>query len=91
MTEISNDKDYLFLDADAPSARSLLQNPTTEQIRTFLGDYKYVFLDEAQRISEICLTLKMITDKFKDVQLFVSGFSSFDLGNALNKPLTGRK
>ena len=91
LKQILNDKDYLFLDADDPSTRSLLQSPTTEQIRTILGDYKYVFLDEAQRISGIGLTLKIITDQFKDIQLFVSGSSSFDLGNALNEPLTGRK
>lgn len=91
LKQILNDKNYLFLDADDPSTRGLLQNPTTEQIRTILGDYKYVFLDEAQRISGIGLTLKIITDQFKNVQLFVSGSSSFDLGNALNEPLTGRK
>ncbi len=91
LKEILKDKNYLFLDADDPSTRSLLQNPTTEQIRTFIGDYKYVFLDEAQRITDIGLTLKIITDQFKNVQLFVSGSSSFDLGNVLNEPLTGRK
>jgi predicted AAA+ superfamily ATPase len=68
-----------------------LSSPNTEQIRTFLGDYKTVFIDEAQRIEGIGLTLKIITDQFKDVQLFVSGSSSFDLGNKLNEPLTGRK
>ena len=88
---ILKDKDFLFLDADDPSTRSLLQNPTTEQIRTFIGDYKFIFLDEAQRIPGIGLTLKIITDQFKGVQLFVSGSSSFDLGNELNEPLTGRK
>lgn len=85
------DKEYLFLDADDPSTRSLLQSPTTEQIRTILGRFGYVFLDEAQRIPGIGLTLKIITDQFKGVQLFVSGSSSFDLGNVLNEPLTGRK
>jgi len=88
---VLKDKDYLFLDADDPSTRSLLQNPTTEQIRTFIGDFKYIFIDEAQRIPGIGLTLKIITDQFKNVQLLVSGSSSFDLGNALNEPLTGRK
>jgi predicted AAA+ superfamily ATPase len=91
LKKILNDKEYLFLDADDPSIRSLLQNPSTEQIKTFLGENKYVFLDEAQRIPGIGLTLKIITDQFKGVQLFVSGSSSFDLGNALNEPLTGRK
>jgi len=83
--------DYLFLDADDPSTRSLLSNPNTEQIRTIVAGNKFIFLDEAQRIPGIGLTLKIITDQFKDVQLFVSGSSSFDLGNALNEPLTGRK
>lgn len=91
LKRILKDKEYLFLDADDPSTRNLLQNPTTEQIRTFLGDYQYVFLDEAQRIPGIGLTLKIITDQFNEVQLFVSGSSSFDLGNELNEPLTGRK
>ena len=91
LRKVLDDKRYLFLDADDPSTRSLLQSPTTEQIRTFLSDFKFVFLDEAQRIPGIGLTLKIITDQFKGVQLFVSGSSSFDLGNALNEPLTGRK
>ena len=88
---ILENKDYLFLDADDPTVRNLLSNPNTEQIRAILANYKTVFLDEAQRIAGIGLTLKIITDQFKDVQLFVSGSSSFDLGNRLNEPLTGRK
>lgn len=88
---ILKDLEYLFLDADDPATRSMLTGPNTEQIRTMLADNRIVFLDEAQRISGIGLTLKIITDQFKDVQLFVSGSSSFDLGNELNEPLTGRK
>ncbi|TVQ67817.1 MAG: ATP-binding protein [Balneolaceae bacterium] len=91
LREILKDKEYLFLDADDPSTRNLLESPTTEQIRSIIGEHKYIFLDEAQRIRGIGLTLKIITDQFKGVQLFVSGSSSFDLGNALNEPLTGRK
>jgi len=89
--DILQNKEYLFLDADDPATRRLLQNPTTEQIRTIIGQHKYVFVDEAQRIPGIGLTLKIITDQFKGIQLFVSGSSSFDLGNELNEPLTGRK
>jgi predicted AAA+ superfamily ATPase len=89
--EILQDKSYLFWDGDDPATRSLLTNPTTEQIRTLIGEHQFVFLDEAQRIPGIGLTLKIITDQFKSVQLFVSGSSSFDLGNELNEPLTGRK
>jgi hypothetical protein len=91
LNSVLKGKDYLFLDADDPTTRNLLLSPNTEQIRTILSDYKFVFLDEAQRIPGIGLTLKIITDQFKDIQLFVSGSSSFDLGNELNEPLTGRK
>ena len=89
--KILEGQEYLFLDADDPSTRQLLINPNTEEIRTILGENRIVFVDEAQRIAGIGLTLKIITDQFKKVQLFVSGSSSFDLGNKLNEPLTGRK
>jgi len=84
-------KDYLLLDGDDPKTRTLLTEPNTEEIRTILGKYKFVFIDEAQRIEGIGLTMKIITDRFKDVQLFTSGSSSFDLSNKINEPLTGRK
>ena len=89
--KILEGQEYLFLDADDPSTRQLLLNPNTEDIRTILGENRIVFVDEAQRIAGIGLTLKIITGQFKKVQLFVSGSSSFDLGNKLNEPLTGRK
>ena len=84
-------RDYLLLDGDDPKTRSLLTEPNTEEIRTILGKYKFVFIDEAQRIRGIGLTMKIITDRFKNVQLFASGSSSFDLSNIINEPLTGRK
>jgi len=89
--KLIQDKKHLFLDADDPTVRSILNNPNTEQIRSIIGSNKVVFIDEAQRISGIGLTLKIITDQFKDVQLLVSGSSSFDLSRELNEPLTGRK
>lgn len=88
---ILNAKDYLLLDGDDPKTRTLLTEPNTEQIRTILGKHKIVFIDEAQRIDGIGLTMKIITDRFKDIQLFTSGSSSFDMSNKINEPLTGRK
>ncbi len=88
---ILQDKDYLLLDGDDTKTRSLLSEPNTEQIRSILGKHRYVFIDEAQRIKGSGLTMKIITDRFKDVQLFASGSSSFDLSSQINEPLTGRK
>ena len=84
-------KDYLLLDGDDPKTRTFLSASNTEQIRSILGNNQFVFIDEAQRIDGIGLTMKIITDRFKDVQLFASGSSSFDLSNKINEPLTGRK
>ena len=84
-------KEFLFLDCDDPSVRSTLSNINTEELRSIIRNKTLVFIDEAQRIRGIGLTLKIITDQFKHVQLFVSGSSSFDLSNELNEPLTGRK
>ncbi len=84
-------KEYYFLNADDYSVRELLTQPNTEEIRTIIGDHTHVFIDEAQRVPDIGLTLKIIIDQFPHVQLYVSGSSSFDLGNRLQEPLTGRK
>ena len=89
--EVLDSYDYLFLDGDDPKTRTLLNQPNTEEIRRIIGKHKYIFIDEAQRIEGIGLTMKIISDQFKDVQLFSSGSSSFDLANELNEPLTGRK
>ena len=82
---------HLFLNGDDPTIRNLLTNPNTEQIKSIIGKNKIVFIDEAQRIENIGITLKIITDQFKGVQLLVSGSSAYELNNKINEPLTGRK
>ena len=68
-----NGEDYTFFDGDDPSIRAELDTPNTEKIRQLIGGKKIVFIDEAQRINNIGLTLKIIIDQFKDVQLWISG------------------
>lgn len=84
-------KPHLFLDGDDPTIRTLLNTPNTEQLKNIIGTHNIVFIDEAQRIDNIGITLKIITDQFKTVQLIVSGSSAFDLNNEIKEPLTGRK
>ncbi|NEN23840.1 ATP-binding protein [Cryomorpha ignava] len=90
INQILDGRPHLFLDADDPSTRLALTEPTTAQLRAILGSNDTVFIDEAQRIPKIGITLKLITDQFKNVQLLVSGSSSFDLTNEIQEPLTGR-
>lgn len=89
--DILNDKPHLFLDGDDPTVRTLLNTPNTEQLKSILGKNKIAFIDEAQRIPNIGVTLKIITDQFTDIQLLVSGSSAFDLNQQITEPLTGRK
>ncbi len=84
-------KSYLFLDGDNAAVRNQLNNPTTEMLRSIISQYEIVFIDEAQRIENIGLVMKQITDQFKQVQLIASGSSAFDLNSKINEPLTGRK
>lgn len=81
----------LILDGDDITIQELLNRPNTQQIKQIIGGKKIVFIDEAQRIPNIGLTSKILIDKFKDVQLIMSGSSSFDLFSKINEPLTGRK
>lgn len=81
----------LFLNADEPDVRERLTNVTSSQLKRLIGDHKLVVIDEAQRIKNIGLTLKLITDKIKHVQVVATGSSAFELANEINEPLTGRK
>lgn len=62
INKILESEDFLFLDADDPTIRNLLLYPNTEQLRTIIANNKIVFIDEAQRIAGIGITLKIITD-----------------------------
>jgi uncharacterized protein len=81
----------LFLDADNVEIQEVLKNPNIERLKNIIGKATLVIIDEAQRISNIGLTLKLITDNMPSVQLLVTGSSSLELANLTNEPLTGRK
>lgn len=83
--------EYLFLDGDDPDVRAQLNTPNFQQLKALIGSYKIVFIDEAQRIQNIGLSVKMIHDRIKGIQVLVSGSSTLDLGNRLQESLTGRK
>lgn len=58
---------YLFLDGDDAVVAETLANANTETLKSIIGIYKYVFIDEVQRIPNIGLKLKIIVDQIKDV------------------------
>lgn len=81
----------IYLNCDQPDIREALTNKTSTELKAFVGDKKLVFIDEAQRVKNIGLTLKLIKDNFPEIQVVATGSSSFDLSNEISEPLTGRK
>ncbi|NUO03187.1 MAG: AAA family ATPase, partial [Saprospiraceae bacterium] len=82
----------LFLNCDEAIIREALQSVrSVAEIRLLLGNANLVLIDEAQRVRDIGIVLKLITDNFPGIKLIVSGSSAFELSNIVNEPLTGRK
>lgn len=84
-------KKTLYLNGDDADVRENLAKPNAIQIKQLLSDCEVLFIDEAQRINEIGLFIKIIVDRFKDVQVIATGSSAFELSDKINEPLTGRK
>lgn len=81
----------LWINGDDPHARQRLAGVGIAELEVLIGSKRIVVVDEAQRISDIGLTLKMVVDHFPGVQLLVTGSSSLDLAGETREPLTGRK
>lgn len=83
--------DVLWLNGDDLDVQELFKNMTSDRLRLFLANNKVVVIDEAQRIADVGLRLKLITDQIPEVQVVATGSSSFQLASKVNESLTGRK
>ncbi|MGB3344064.1 MAG: ATP-binding protein [Aequorivita sp.] len=81
----------LWLNGDDSDIRALLSNPTSTYLTQVIGKAPIVIIDEAQRIENIGLTLKILHDSIPNLKVIATGSSSFELANKINEPLTGRK
>lgn len=81
----------LYLNADEPDIRASLEEKSSTEIFKLFGNKNFIIIDEAQRIKNIGLTLKLIIDNNPDIQVIATGSSSFELSNSISEPLTGRK
>jgi len=84
-------KKILWLNGDEADTRALFQSASVTQLKKLIGKNEIVIVDEAQRIKNIGVGLKLITDGIPEVQLLVTGSSSLELNSTINEPLTGRK
>ena len=83
--------DTLFLNGDEPDVQTLLSDVTSTALKNIAGEKSIVVIDEAQRIPNIGITIKLVVDTFPKMQVIATGSSSLELANRSNEPLTGRK
>lgn len=81
----------VWLNGDDADTRQKLANANADTLKAILGNNATLVIDEAQRIENIGITAKIIIDQLNNIQLILSGSSSFELANKINEPLTGRK
>lgn len=84
-------KPIMWWNGDDADVRTILTNTTSTSLRALLGKSKTLVIDEAQRIGNIGISIKLIIDQLKDVKVIATGSSAFELANHINEPLTGRK
>ncbi|HVU97297.1 MAG TPA: ATP-binding protein [Puia sp.] len=86
-----SDRKVLYLNCDEPDIRPMLENASSTSLKALIGDNALILIDEAQRVKNIGLTLKLLVDNFKEIQIIATGSSALELANEINEPLTGRK
>ena len=80
----------MLLNGEDLDVQEHMSSQRISSLKNFIQDKKYIFIDEAQKIPNIGINLKLIVDTFPDVNILVSGSSSFNLKNQIGEPLTGR-
>ena len=91
MLKNGTEKKTLFWNCDEPDVRQKLSNVTSTQLASDTAGAELILIDEAQRVQNIGLTLKLLVDNFPEKQIVVTGSSALELSNSVNEPLTGRK
>ena len=81
----------LLWNCDEPDVRQRLSEPTSTELGAATANADLILIDEAQRVKNIGITLKLLVDNYPDKQVVVTGSSAIELSNSINEPLTGRK
>jgi hypothetical protein len=82
---------YLLVNGEDITIQEYLSSQSIEKLKNFVGKNKLLAIDEAQKIKDIGLNLKLIVDHIKGIKIIATGSSTFDLFKNIGEPLTGRK
>jgi predicted AAA+ superfamily ATPase len=81
----------LRLNGEDINVHDRLSRQSIENYKQLLGSYKFLFIDEAQKIQDIGQKLKLMVDEIDGLKIIISGSSSLDIHMKAGEPLTGRK
>lgn len=90
IVEQTENRKILRLNCDDEDDRILLQRRSSTELKNLIGNNELILIDEAQRVENIGLTLKMMGDLKTNSNIIVTGSSSLNLGDKINEPATGR-
>lgn len=82
---------HLFVSGEDNDVRPWLSSESLVTLKQYIGKHTLLVIDEAQRIPNIGINLKLIVDHIDGVRILVTGSSSFDIANQVGEPLVGRK
>jgi len=82
--------EYFLFNGDEPDVRDIFEGITSSRLKSLIGNKRIVFIDEAQRLNDIGLAIKLLVDKYPEIQVIASGSSALDLAGKIKEPLTGR-
>ncbi len=83
--------DYIMFNGEDQRTLDAFAERTVTNYKRIIGRQKLVVIDEAQKIPEIGLKLKLMVDEIEDIRIIATGSSMFDLRNKLGEPLVGRE
>lgn len=80
----------LIINADQQKYIDILSSRDLNKMRSLVYGYELLVIDEAQRIPDIGINLKILIDEMPELKIIATGSSSFELANRVAEPLTGR-
>jgi len=90
LTDNTSEDSIAWFNGDTQETRDALQETSETKLRRLVKGKTTIVVDEAQRIKNIGLTLKILVDMFPEKDFLVTGSSSLLLSKGIQEPLTGR-
>lgn len=82
--------EYKYLDCDLFTNQELLNVRDVDKLKYLIGNAKLLIIDEAQRVKNIGLNMKIIHDNLPNVKVIATGSSALDLASEIKESMTGR-